>query len=148
MGSVLFYPCFTPSGKCVCTVESCSESTSGPFIVVERVQELYIFVFILWVSNFKKYVSLVSTFFLGTETLKVVFTENKHHDNVQQPLVLFIGECYLLDRNTPDKSTRCHNCDLSFQIPRSVTMRTADSLLEKKQFSSCLRWYQSRNFGG
>lgn len=69
----------------------------------------------------------------------MVFTENKHYENVQQPLVLCIGECYLLDRNMPNKSTRSHNCDLSFQIPRSVTMRTADSLLEKKQFSSCLQ---------
>lgn len=69
----------------------------------------------------------------------MVFTENKHHDNVEQPLVLFIGEYYLLDRNMPNKSTHFHNCDLSFQIPGTVTMRTADSLLEKKQFSSCLQ---------
>lgn len=69
----------------------------------------------------------------------MVFTENKHRDNVQQTFVLFIGECYLLDRKMPNKSTHSHNCDLSFQIPRSVTMRTADSLLEKKQFSSCLQ---------
>lgn len=34
----------------------------------------------------------------------MVFTENKHRDNVQQPLVFFIGECYLLDRSMPSKS--------------------------------------------
>lgn len=137
-----------PSGRCIYTAESCSENTSGAFIVMERVQELHIFVFTLWMSSFKKYEVWLAPSLLGQRLLKVIFTENEHPDNVQQPLVLFIGECYLPDRKMPNKSTHFHNCDLSFQIPRTVTMRTADSLLEKKQFSSCLQWYPSGNFGG